>query len=248
MLGLSLGVGARRRGRFTPRALFANGEQGAWYDPSDLATMFQDTAGTLPAAVGTVVARINDKSGRGNNAGQLAAAARPVLRRDSGGRLYLEFDGVDDRLVSAPFALGHPWDRLSAVRQAGWASGGRIFANGSGGGGAAGLLLQSGAAPALAMSDGTAAAANGGAALGVAAVIAERRAGAASQLAVNTGAAALGNPGSAAASGLSIGADPGGANPAAMALYGVCVVRATLPAAQAARLRAWLAAKAGVAL
>lgn len=30
------------------RALFANGEQGAWYDPSDFSTMFQDSAGTTP--------------------------------------------------------------------------------------------------------------------------------------------------------------------------------------------------------
>jgi len=29
-------------------ALFANNEQGAWYDPSDRSTLFQDSAGTLP--------------------------------------------------------------------------------------------------------------------------------------------------------------------------------------------------------
>ena len=34
--------------RFTPKALFANGEQGVWYDPSDFSTMFQDTGGTIP--------------------------------------------------------------------------------------------------------------------------------------------------------------------------------------------------------
>lgn len=28
--------------------LFANGEQGVWYDPSDISTLFQDTAGTIP--------------------------------------------------------------------------------------------------------------------------------------------------------------------------------------------------------
>ena len=28
--------------------LWRNGEQGVWYDPSDLSTMFQDAAGTLP--------------------------------------------------------------------------------------------------------------------------------------------------------------------------------------------------------
>jgi hypothetical protein len=244
MLGVSLCLAGRRRGSFSPRALFANGEQGAWYDPSDLASMFQDTAASVPAAVGAAVARINDRSGRGNHAGQPAAAARPVLRRDAGGRLYLDFDGVDDRLVSAPFALPHPWERLSALRQTAWAAGARVFANGSGAS-ATGLLMQSGAAPALALFDGAAAAANGGAALGRAAVIAERRAGAGSSLTVGDGAASSGNPGSIAASGLSIGADPGGGNAAAFALYGLCVVKGTIGAAALARLKAWLAAKAG---
>lgn len=35
-------------GRFSPATLFATGEQGAWYDPSDLTTLFQDSAGTTP--------------------------------------------------------------------------------------------------------------------------------------------------------------------------------------------------------
>jgi hypothetical protein len=65
---------------WTPAALFASGEQGAWYDPSDFSTMFQDTAGTVPVtAVGQSVARINDKSGRGNHATQATSASRPLL-------------------------------------------------------------------------------------------------------------------------------------------------------------------------
>ncbi len=44
-------------------ALFANGEQGAWYDPSDFSTMFQDSAGTTPVtAVEQPVGLILDKS------------------------------------------------------------------------------------------------------------------------------------------------------------------------------------------
>ena len=34
-------------GVFTPLSLFASGEQGAWYDPSNLATMFEDSYGTV---------------------------------------------------------------------------------------------------------------------------------------------------------------------------------------------------------
>ena len=65
--------------RFSPLSLFAASEPGVWYDPSDLTTMFQDTAGTTPVTTpGQTVARINDKSGRGNNATQATAASRPT--------------------------------------------------------------------------------------------------------------------------------------------------------------------------
>lgn len=48
---------------FSPASLFASGEQGAWYDPSDLSTMFQDSEGTTPVtAVGQPVGLILDKS------------------------------------------------------------------------------------------------------------------------------------------------------------------------------------------
>ena len=70
---------------FTPLSLFASGEQGAWYDPSNLATMFEDTAGTTPVHTpgnGTAdspVGKILDKSGRGNHATQSTGTARPTL-------------------------------------------------------------------------------------------------------------------------------------------------------------------------
>lgn len=64
---------------FSPASLFAASEPGVWYDPSDLTTMFQDTAGTTPVTTpGQTVARINDKSGRGNNATQATTASRPT--------------------------------------------------------------------------------------------------------------------------------------------------------------------------
>lgn len=50
-------------GGFSPLSLFSSGEQGAWYDPSDLSTMFQDAEGTTPVtAVGQPVGLILDKS------------------------------------------------------------------------------------------------------------------------------------------------------------------------------------------
>lgn len=65
--------------------LWRNGEQGVWYDTSDLSTMFQDAAGTLPVyapgqgQVDPPVGRILDKSGRGNHAYQTTTTSRPTL-------------------------------------------------------------------------------------------------------------------------------------------------------------------------
>lgn len=61
-------------------AMFSRGEPGAWYDPSDLSTLFQDAAGTTPVtAVEQPVGRMLDKSGRGNHAVQATTTKRPVL-------------------------------------------------------------------------------------------------------------------------------------------------------------------------
>lgn len=93
-------------GPFTPAKLFAFGEQGLWYDPSDFSTLFQDTIGTTPVtAVGQSVGLILDKSGKGNNAAQTTSAARPVLQQDANGKYYLQFDGVDDSLITGTFNL-----------------------------------------------------------------------------------------------------------------------------------------------
>lgn len=103
--GILSPFGARRG--FNPSTLFALGEPGAWYDPSDLSTMFQDTAGTMPiTAAGQSVARINDKSGRGNHATQTTAGARPTYQVDATGRGFLLFDGADDWLVTPTITPG----------------------------------------------------------------------------------------------------------------------------------------------
>lgn len=76
--------GVRGWGAVEP--LFANGEQGLWLDPSDLSTLFQDTAGTSPlTAPGQQVALALDKSGRGGRVIQPTALARPTLGRHPAG-------------------------------------------------------------------------------------------------------------------------------------------------------------------
>lgn len=101
--GMRLGMGAPLLPLSIP-SLFANGEQGAWWDPSDASTVFQDAAGTVPGAVDSPVGRINDKSGNGNHLLQTTDARRPILRQD-GGTFYTEGDAVDDFLRTGPMNL-----------------------------------------------------------------------------------------------------------------------------------------------
>lgn len=90
---------------FSPGDLFERGEQGVWFDPSDMTTLFQDDAGVTPVtAAGQAVGRILDKSGRGNHAIQAVAGSRPILR-NSGALWWLEFDGVDDFMATGSVAF-----------------------------------------------------------------------------------------------------------------------------------------------
>ena len=91
---------------WTPRELFRQGTQGAWYDISDLSTLFQDTAGLIPAVVNQQVALVKDKSGNGNHLTQETLGARPYLYQDSDNKFYLLFDGVDDYMASPSFSWG----------------------------------------------------------------------------------------------------------------------------------------------
>jgi hypothetical protein len=106
----SVTLSTRRGGAaspFSPLSLFAAGEQGAWYDPSDINTLFQDDAGTTPVtATGQSVGRILDKSGRGNHATQANAAQKPLYDIDGTGRPFLLFDGSDDGMVTGTITPG----------------------------------------------------------------------------------------------------------------------------------------------
>jgi hypothetical protein len=85
---------------WNPYDLFAQSEQGAWYDPSDVSTLFQDAAGTIPVtAIGQPVGRMLDKSRNGNHAIQTVSASRPTYQTD-GTKRWLAFDGVDDTMAT----------------------------------------------------------------------------------------------------------------------------------------------------
>jgi len=90
---------------WTPAKLFLSGEKGAWYDPSDLTTMFQDIAGTIAVtADGQTVGKILDKSGNGKHATAPTDSARPLYKTD-GTLHWLKFDGVNDNLSTANIDL-----------------------------------------------------------------------------------------------------------------------------------------------
>lgn len=116
-----------------PSSLFAAGEQGAWYDPSDLTTLFQDSAGTIPVtAAGQPVGRMLDKSGRGNHAIQATSAARPTYQT-SGGLHWIVFDGVDDVMIAPnhPFSFTGPVSAFIAFSKSGVTSFPTLFSAGA---------------------------------------------------------------------------------------------------------------------
>jgi hypothetical protein len=91
------GTGEHKPYIFTPADLFFLGEKGAWYNPIDITTLFQDAAGTTPVtADGDPVGLAVDKSGNEVNAAQSISASRPVYNVDPS---RLSLDKVDDELV-----------------------------------------------------------------------------------------------------------------------------------------------------
>lgn len=91
-------------GAWNPLDIFSGG-YGAWYDPSDLTTLWKDTAGTQQVtADGDAVARIDDKSGNGLHLVQATGANCPLYKTD-GTLRWLQFDGTNDRLQKASVDL-----------------------------------------------------------------------------------------------------------------------------------------------
>ena len=87
---------------WTPAQLFQNGEIGYWLDSSDLSTLFQDSAGTVPVtASGQPIGLWKNKIAQPIfNLAQATAAARPLLNITSG-KMAIRYDGVDDQLLVA---------------------------------------------------------------------------------------------------------------------------------------------------
>jgi len=98
------GVSSVRIKVLAQSTLFETGQQGVWYDPSDLTTLSQDSAGTTPVTTSSQpVGKMLDLSGNGNHASQATAAARPTYQVTPE---RITIDRVDDRLITTVPAGG----------------------------------------------------------------------------------------------------------------------------------------------
>lgn len=89
---------------FDPASLFSSGQAGLWYEPSDISTLYQDSAGTTPVTAATQpIGKIVDKSGRANHAYQATSTSRPLYATSYASEVY---DGVDDFVSTNTFAAG----------------------------------------------------------------------------------------------------------------------------------------------
>lgn len=96
----------RRPPRFDFNALLRD-RSAILFDPSDLSSVWQDSAGTVAGAVNSPIGRLTDKSGNGSHATQATAGQRPTLRQASG-RNYAEFITASSTWLSCPGFISLP--------------------------------------------------------------------------------------------------------------------------------------------
>lgn len=211
----------------------------AWYDPSDLTTLFQDAAMAVPVtAADDPVGAMLDKSGNGRHV--TAVATERPLYKTSGGLHWIETDDVNDVMASASFALTQPWDRVSAVRFLSVGGNDMIFGDLTGNAGQMGHLTGD-----LILYNGSVFAPFAYPGIGTDAVVYEKHSGAASQLSVDGGAASAGDSGATAADGLTIGSSAPAGNVVGCRYYGHVQFDRELTAGEISQLVTYLAAKQG---
>jgi len=231
---------------FDPLDLFKAGEKGGWYDPSDMSSLFQDSAGTIPVTANNQpVGMMKDKSGRNNHLLQTTAGFRPLFKT-SGGFRWIEGDGVDDLLTCTTLPLNQPIERISAIRQLNYVSQNRIFCSATA---TTTLLIQSLQAPgSLALYSGAELDHVTGLSIGVDGVITERHNGTSGRIAVNNTAYVTGDTGTNAMAGLTLFSQTTGGSYSNTRCYGVIIREGTMTDTQIANARTWLGAKAGLTL
>jgi hypothetical protein len=244
--GAEIGLALRQRPKtFNPGVLFASAEAGAWYDIAEPGTLFQDAAGTVPAAVGAPVGLVRDQSGRGNHAVQTVADRRPLLRQGGAGRPYLNFVGEDDHLLTT---LAQPIAQPSTIVIGGrkTALGDHSFVDGSS---EAARQMIGSRAGAWCIQAGGAALGSGVTEQIETIILAAVFDGANSFLRVNGAGGSPGDPGGNGLEGLSIGRSPG-AVPCALTgrIYGLLLIGRRLSKPELSATESWFGQQYGVSL
>lgn len=102
------------------------GAVGSYWNPSILSSMWQDTAGTIPAVVNSEVKRIDDLGGLGNHllapvgsrvSGTYTYVFKGPTLRKEGNQFYLEFDGDGAGLRSSP--MNGSWPQITGNNSVG---------------------------------------------------------------------------------------------------------------------------------
>ena len=120
------------------KSLFSNSEQGFFYDPNDLSTMYQDAAGTVPVtAVGQPVGMVLDKS-KGMVLGGELASVTSVTSAQIGGQSVTTYPIANvqmGRAYQITFKVTN-YQGSGDVGLAGpvtnWLDNGTVFSNGNG--------------------------------------------------------------------------------------------------------------------
>lgn len=214
----------------------------AWYDPSDLSTLFKDAAMTTPvSADGDPVGAMQDKSGNGHHITQSVAGSRP-LYKTSAGLSWLEFDGVDDNL-NVLYSLSQPIDRVCGLRFL------EVLGNGgamvSGGTANACVLYISGGVNELRIYAGTELTGLAQAASGADFVATARFNGASSRVAIDNGSYQTGDAGANASDGMTLGSNGDSSDMANCRFYGLVERGSAFADSEIAQLRTYFGAKQG---
>ena len=106
---VSLNVGVISNTPSVLSSLFASGEKGLLWCLNGLEGLYQtSTTATPVTAVDQTVGLVLDRSPNGINAVQATDTKRPLLKRDAGGRYWIDWDGVNDALVTDTLTYDTP--------------------------------------------------------------------------------------------------------------------------------------------